>query len=328
MNGKRGISARLAPSLVRSIATAGLLVACLLAGLGVSVASAAPAAPSISGPTAIQFASHPAGFRATMTWEPVPSATKYQIYHADTDYYVGSVPGTSCVVYGMQNVLYHYYVVAVDSAGATSTPSNVVDVLTSAPVPPALPSAYTVLPQSVFGIDSVSATGTLSVKIPYDPAQVSGDVSTLRMVHFENGTWTDVTTSVDTTRGFVLGSAAPNSVFAVVEVDPIAQEITLSTTTTLYGPSVVRVRREATFVGNVSPVPVTDAVSVILERFVRGVWVGADTATLAVNDGAFAYRFPRSAKGTYRLRATYSGATVGLTTYAPSTSAFKVITVR
>jgi len=328
MNGKRGLSARFAPSLVRSIAATGLLVACLLLGLGLSVASAAPVAPAISGPTAIQFAYHPAGFRAALTWEPVPSATEYQIFHADTDYFVGSVAGTSAVVYGMQNVVYHYYVVAVDSAGATSTPSNVVDILTSAPVPPALPSEYEVLPQSVFGISSASATGTLSIKIPYDPAQVSGNVSALRMMHYDNGVWMDVTTSVDSTRSFVLGSAAPNSVFAVVEVEPIIEQVTRVTTTELTGSSVVRVRRVATFVGTVSPAPLASTVTVRLQRFVQGSWITAGTTTLSVSDGSFVYRFPRSAKGTYRLRASYTGTTLGMTSYAPSVSAFKVVSVR
>jgi len=319
-------SARNAPTLARVIAAICIAVPCLLIGLGVSVASAAPAAPVISGPTAIQFAYHPAGFRATIAWDPVPTATAYQIYDADTQFYVGSVTGTTCVVYGMQGALYHHYVVAVDSIGATSTPSNIVDILTSAPVPPALPAPFEVLPMTVFAVESSSAgTQALPVKIPFDPAQVTGDVSALRMLHLEDGTWTDVTTSVDTTRNLVLGSAAPTSVFAVVEV---TGPVTLDTTTTLSGPSVVKAKRGATFTGSVTPAAAFGTVVVERERWVGGTWVPLVSVTATVADGGFSYRFAPSARGTWRVRATYSGVSTDSAIYAPSTSGYRLVIVR
>jgi hypothetical protein len=172
----------------------------------------------ISGPTAIQFAYHPAGFRSTISWQPVPDAVAYQVYHADTGYYVGSVTGTSCVVYGMQGVLYHHYIVAVDSAGATSTPSNTVDILTSAPSLPAAPAGFDTVAHTAFGVETSTAPlGALPVKIPYEAALVAGDPTALKLMRYTGSGWVDVTTSVDTTRSFVLGASAPSAVFAVMQ---------------------------------------------------------------------------------------------------------------
>lgn len=405
MIGHRGsaFSARIAPSPVRMVVTFGLVLACLLVGSGISVAHAAPAAPVVTGPTAIQFASHPRGFRATMSWQPVPTATSYRIYDADTLFYVGSVTGTSGVIYGMQGVLYRHYVIAVDSTGATSTPSNTMDIQTTAPVPPALPAAFALVPQTVFSVSSSSASSeSLPIKIPFDPALVSGAAADLKMVHYDAGVWTDVTTSVDATKNIVAGAAPADSVFAVVEVtgsvtstitpyaalhgsispalpqvvaygadsatftvtaDPgfhvselvidglsvgalesytfrnvtashtisayfAADPVTLATTTTLSGPSAVRARRVATFVGTVAPAVDVGTVAVRTYRLVRGAWSPVGSATVAVTGGSFSYQFVPTAKGSWQVRATYSGAVVGSTTYRPSVSAPLSFTVK
>jgi len=59
--------------------------------------------------------------------------------------------------------------------------------------------------------------GALPIRIPYDPATVEGDAADLRVLRFDAGSWTDVTTSVDTTGNFVFGLSVPSPVFAVME---------------------------------------------------------------------------------------------------------------
>ncbi len=195
-----------------------LLLACAMLGVTATVTLGAPAPPVATGPTAIQFVAHPAGFRATISWDPVPTAVSYQIYNSDTLFYLGSVTDTDALIYGMQNVDYHHYVVAVDSLGATSTPSNIVDILTSAPAPAPAPAGFAVLPTSVFVLQSATvATGDMPVKLPYDPALVTGDAADLRLMQYVGGTWADVTVSVDTTRSLVSGLAPGTSMFAVMD---------------------------------------------------------------------------------------------------------------
>jgi len=202
----------------RPLATAVLALACLLVGMPAAVASAAPAAPVISGPARIQFSADPDGFVSTLTWDAVPGAVEYRVYHAETNYYVGSVTEPSCEIFGMEGFTYHHYVVAVDSAGATSPPSNQADILTSAPVPPAGPAGFDVIPLTIFGVQTSSAPlGDLPVKIPYDSRWVTGDPATLRMMHYNGTSWVDVTTSVDTANSFVYGKASADSVFAVMQ---------------------------------------------------------------------------------------------------------------
>jgi len=206
-------------------------LACLTIGLSASVAIAAPVAPVISGPTSVQFCYHPAGFRSAVVWDPVPTATEYRIYNADTLVLIGINTEPSCMIYGMQGVWYHHYVVAVDAAGNASPPSNVVDIRTNAPVPPAAPSGFAVLPTTVFDLKTTTAPlGEIPVKIPYLPTEVTGDPSALRLMHYTGGTWEDVTTSVDTTNSFVYGAASPSSVFAVMEPNGTEPTATVAST--------------------------------------------------------------------------------------------------
>jgi hypothetical protein len=155
-----------------------------------------------------------------VTWAPVPDAVEYFVYNADTLYFVGSVTDPVCAIYGMQGVLYHHYVVAVDSTGATSTPSNIVNTQTSAPVPPAPPSGFAIVPSTVFGVQTSTApAGDLLVKVPYDTDYITGSPADLKLMQFTENGWVDVTTSVDTTRSFVSGMASLSSVFAVMQPD-------------------------------------------------------------------------------------------------------------
>jgi len=393
---------------VRRSAKVALVLACLTIGLSASVAVAAPVAPVISGPTSVQFSYHPSGFRSAVVWDPVPTAVEYRIYNADTLVLIGTNYEPSCMIYGMQGFLYHHYVVAVDAAGNTSPPSNVVDIQTSAPLPPAAPSGLDVLPTTVFDLQTSTAPlGEIPIKIPYLPTEVTGDPTTLRLMHYTDGTWEDVTTSVDTTNSFVYGKASPSSVFAVMEPDGTeptatvtstvtpsagvhgaispstpqvvsygsdsttftvtadvgyhiadvlidgvsvgavtgyvfanvtvdhtisasfsADEVTLATTTFLYGPSSVRVHRALELTGFVSPSGAPGTVSITSFRLVGNVWTAVGWMQAMVVDGAYGCSFTPSKRGTWRYAATYSGSVVGSTTYLPSTSATKTVTVK
>ena len=226
-NGSRAAALGRRPVLLQA-AMLMLVLACVTLGFSAVSAFAAPAAPVISGPSAIQFSYHPSGFRAQVIWDAVPTATEYRIYNADTLVHLGTVTSTNCMIYGMQGVSYHHYVVAVDAAGEVSPPSNLVDILTTAPLPPALPTGFSVLPTSVFDLQTSTApAGVIPVKIPYNPADVTGDPSSLRLMHYTAGQWEDITTSVDTTNSFVFGATTSFSVFAVLQPD----SVTVSTIT-------------------------------------------------------------------------------------------------
>jgi len=56
----------------------------------------------------------------------------------------------------------------------------------------------------------------VSVCITYNPAQF-GDPSTLRLFHFENGAWVDVTTSNDTINGTICGQVSSLSPFVIAQ---------------------------------------------------------------------------------------------------------------
>lgn len=321
-----------APSFFGKAALA-LLLACAMFGLTATVALGAPAPPVATGPTAIQFAAHPAGFRATITWDPVPTAVSYQIYNADTLFYVGSVTDTDALIYGMQNVAYHHYVIAVDSLGATSTPSNVVDILTSAPAPAPAPVGFAVLPTSVFELQSASvAPGDLPIKLPYEPALVTGDAADLRLMRYVDGAWVDITVSVDTTRSLVSGLAPATSVFAVMDptgvptVEP--NPITIVTSMRFFGPSILRLRSTTVYRGTLLPASAPGTISVTRQRWMDGVWRSEGTTVVSVSSGEFDYVFRPARRGLWRLAGSYAGAVDGPTTYTPADAWTRTIVVR
>ena len=199
--------------------------------LSATVAFAAPNAPVVVGPTAIQFSYHPSGFRSTLTWQPEPDAVEYRVYDADTMYFVGTVTAPSAAIYGMQGVLYHHYVVAVDASGNASVPSNIIDIMTTAPVPPVAPASFDALPTAIFGLQTSSQPlGEVPVKIPYNPLEVAGNPASLRMLHYSGSSWTDITTSVDTIAHYVYGLTNSFSVFAVMEPNGSAIASTITPT--------------------------------------------------------------------------------------------------
>jgi hypothetical protein len=198
--------------------------ALLALNLSPSIAHADPVAPSISGPTALQFIYHPRGFRGLISWNRVHTATEYRVYDADTTELISTVATPTFMLYGMQGVEYRLYVVAVDPAGDTSSPSNTLSIQAVAPVLPSLPSSFTAVPMSSFDLQtSAPPLVAVSVRVPYSPAQVAGDPSLLRLMHFADGSWEDITTTVDTDNGFVSGTASSFSLFSVMEPAAVSQ---------------------------------------------------------------------------------------------------------
>lgn len=97
--------------------------------------------------------------------------------------------------------------------------------LTTGPPPPAglqtvpatAPAVYELATTAVFG-------GDIEVCLDYDPADVSGSESALRLYHYDGSSgapaWVDITTSIDAVAHRICGSTTSLSPFAIVENDP------------------------------------------------------------------------------------------------------------
>jgi hypothetical protein len=93
-----------------------------------------------------------------------------------------------------------------------------VTTMTTSGTGPALPPNYSYgsQPTQVDVNTTASFTGGAGLCFNYDPSQF-GDPSLLRLLHLENGTWLDVTTSNDTTDGIICGAVSSFSPFAVAQ---------------------------------------------------------------------------------------------------------------
>lgn len=313
---------------VLPVVTAALVLACVEVVLSATATFAAPAAPVISGPTDLQFISHPLGFRGLISWPAVDTATSYRVYDANTATLIVTVPTPGYMIYGSQGVLYRRYVVAVDAVGDTSPPSNTLEIQSVAPVAPAAPTGFEVLPSSVFDLQTSAPPATAAtVRVPYDPLEVVGDPADLKLLHYTATGWTDITTSVDTVAGRVIGETLGFSVFAVMEPVEVIP-VTLDTTTTLSGPTDVRRRQTLGLTGTVSPAAAPGIVTIVKSRLAGKAWRSEGEATVTVLDGSFSYDFLPVQKGEWRFVATYSGGVVGPTTYNSSTSAAWTVSVQ
>jgi Tol biopolymer transport system component len=110
----------------------------------------------------------------------------------------------------------------VTGAGETSLSTS-----TSGPMPPAGYSFGD--PPLYFELTTTAAyAGPINVCITYDAAAFT-DPSGLRLLHFEDGTWADITTSNDVDAGEICGSVASLSPFAIgYQTDVIPPVITAS----------------------------------------------------------------------------------------------------
>src|SRR5207249_4792278 len=86
---------------------------------------------------------------------------------------------------------------------------------TTGPTPPAGFSLGT--PPTYYDITTTATfVPPVSPCITYDPAQF-GDPGSLRLFHFENDAWVDVTTSHDTTNHVICGQVSSFSLFVIAQ---------------------------------------------------------------------------------------------------------------
>jgi len=84
-----------------------------------------------------------------------------------------------------------------------------------------IPSGYQLVPEGTFYDISTTAqfTGTIEICLSYNPALV-GDESNLKLMHYENGAWRNVTTSLDTVANIICGTVTSLSPYIIVETGP------------------------------------------------------------------------------------------------------------
>ena len=105
------------------------------------------------------------------------------------------------------------------------------------------------------------------------------------------------------------------------------------TTTSLSGSSSVKANTTLALAGTVSPKatsPYTPPGTVTIAKThkVGKTWKGAGSAHVGVVGGKYSYSFKPTSKGSWHFTATYSGGVVGPTTYLPSASGVKGVTVK
>jgi hypothetical protein len=113
---------------------------------------------------------------------------------------------------------------------------------------------------------------------------------------------------------------------SVVPVTPVTS-VTLGTSTYIWGPKSVKVRRTLKIAGSMLPSSATGRVIVYKQRRVSGKWRGVGSAKAGLSSGKYSYRFKPNKRGSWRFYAIYQGAT-GATTYAKSRSGYKGVRVR
>ncbi|MHB0999293.1 MAG: PxKF domain-containing protein [Armatimonadota bacterium] len=102
-------------------------------------------------------------------------------------------------------------------SNVTEGGSTWADVLTMSPDPPS--SGSIEMLGSVWNIESTATfTGPITIAIPY-PADADPDL--VQLMHYENGAWNNVTTSVDQVNHIVYGEVSSLSPFAVAEIKPV-----------------------------------------------------------------------------------------------------------
>ena len=105
------------------------------------------------------------------------------------------------------------------------------------------------------------------------------------------------------------------------------------TTTALSAASSVKVNKSLPLAGTVSttvisPYAAPGTVTIAKTRKVGKKWKSAGSAKVGVVGGKFTYSFKPTAKGSWHFVASYSGGILGPTTYLPSKSGTKGVTVK
>jgi len=107
-------------------------------------------------------------------------------------------------------------------------------------------------------------------------------------------------------------------------VEFTSSSVTHATTTTLTGPSSVKVRKTLKLSGTVSPSGASGSVKITKTRKVGTKWRSAGSVKVTVVNGSFRYSFKPTVKGSWRFVARYSGGGG----YASSTSRTKTVKVK
>ncbi|MEZ0326558.1 MAG: PxKF domain-containing protein [Fimbriimonas sp.] len=109
--------------------------------------------------------------------------------------------------------------------GATIEFSNVTTegqtTVTTSGTGPTVPAGFNLVPAGTFYDISTTAqfTGTIEICLGYNQAAVS-DENNLKLMHYENGAWKNVTTSHDKVANIICGTVTSLSPFAIVETGP------------------------------------------------------------------------------------------------------------
>jgi len=94
------------------------------------------------------------------------------------------------------------------------------------------------------------------------------------------------------------------------------------------GHSSVKVKKALKLTGTVLPSMAPGMVTIVKTRLVGKKWRGAGSVRVSVARGRFTYSFKPTARGRWRVVATYLGSAAGSITYMPSKSAAKGVTVK
>lgn len=111
----------------------------------------------------------------------------------------------------------------VDSATHVSVTFGTVTspgVLTVTPTPAGqqAPGSFQLVGGSCYDVSTTAGfSGNTLVTLPYDPASISGEPSSLRLFHWKNNGWQDVTVSVDAANHTITGQTDSLSPFAVFQ---------------------------------------------------------------------------------------------------------------
>jgi hypothetical protein len=161
---------------------------------------------------------------------------------------------------------------------------------------PTLPSAFSLGNPPVYVNISTTATFTGSITVCVDIATLSFPPGApIRLLHFENGFWTDVTSS-GPTNGIICGTVTSLSPFAVVSLtDAIAPTISVTVTPTAIFPpndKLITVTATITVSDNIDPSPRIELVSITSNEPL----VGADVqgAAFGTDDRSFQLRARRA----------------------------------
>jgi parallel beta-helix repeat protein len=163
-----------------------------------------------------------------------------------------------------------------------------------------------------------SIVGSATQVVDYGSSGSAVTASAIAGYHFVR--WSDGTTANPRVDTNVTADKALGATFALTTYRR-------ATITRLAGSSSGRLRRTYRLTGTVSPGG-SGKVTITLTRLVGKRYVSAGKVTVTVSRGKFAYNFKPKHRGKWLLEAKYSGAVVGVTTYAGSKSVAKTVKVK